>query len=100
MQNITVRRYRDPKTHGWAGWMEPEGRDWIAFIGTDGRPVFFLNRDPITGAILPDDPAEHAAHLVALAADGGTRIGMPRESGEPCIPLGIDGTGGAGITAS
>lgn len=97
MQNVTVHRYKQPMAHGWAGWIEPADKTWIAFVGLDGRPRFFLNRDPASGAILPDDPAEHAAHLASLRREGGTRIGMLTTSGEPCIPLGIDGTGGVGI---
>lgn len=50
MQNIKVGRYSDPKALGWVGWIEPEDLSWIAFIGLNGRPVFFLNRDPRTGA--------------------------------------------------
>lgn len=58
MQDIHVRRYSNPKATGWAGWIEPEDRSWIAFIDLAGAPRFFLNRDPATGAVLPDDPAE------------------------------------------
>ena len=37
----------------WAGWLEPEDKTWIAFIREeDGVPVFYLNRDPETGAVL------------------------------------------------
>ena len=110
MQNIHVGRYSDPKSHGWAGWLEPEDRSWIAFIGLDGRPVFFLNRDPETGSILGDDPAERAKDLAELArhrAEVGpepalhTGVTMPAEfdaarlpaPGEPVFPLGISGSG-------
>jgi hypothetical protein len=51
MQKIKVTRYSDPLAVGWAGYIEPEDGSWIAFIGLDGRPVFFLNRDP-AGAVL------------------------------------------------
>lgn len=54
MQSINVRRYSNPKDIGWAGWIEPEDRSWIAFIDLAGRPLFFLNRDS-TGAVLPND---------------------------------------------
>jgi hypothetical protein len=60
MQNIKVGRYskESPESVGkdWQGWIEPEDRTWIAFIDVFGRPTFFLNRDPVTGAILGDDP--------------------------------------------
>ncbi len=68
MQNIIVTRYPSPKATGWAGYIEPADKGWIAFIGLDGKPVFFLNRDPATGAVLPDDPAEAEAQLAVIQA--------------------------------
>lgn len=54
MVNIVVGRYsaegRD--SHGYAGWIEPEDRTWILFVGTDGHVEAFLDRDPETGAVL------------------------------------------------
>jgi len=113
MQNINVTRYANPKAVGWAGWVEPDDRSWIVFIGLDGRPVAFLNRDPESGAILPDDPAERAAHLELLRAERerprcGGHIGEkadgsaiyepgykdPHVLGERIHPLGMDGGGG------
>jgi hypothetical protein len=53
MGNIVVTRYPDPQeVGGWQGCLEPEDKSWIAFIDKDNRPVFFLNRDPATGAVL------------------------------------------------
>lgn len=52
MSNITVGRYSDPERVGWQGWIEPKKKDWIAFIDLEGKPVFYLNRDPKTGAVL------------------------------------------------
>ena len=68
MQNIHVSRYEQPKQVGWAGYLEPADRAWIAFIGLDGKPTFFLNRDPATGAVLPDDPAERETALARIHA--------------------------------
>ena len=51
MQNIVVKRYADPSDVGWAGCIEPDDRTWIAFIRLDGVPVFFLDRDPVTGEV-------------------------------------------------
>jgi hypothetical protein len=51
MGNITVTRYPKPADVGWQGYLEPDDRSWIAFIALDGKPVFFLNRDPETGAV-------------------------------------------------
>jgi len=102
VKNVKIHRYSNPKAHGWAGWIEPEDRSWIAFVGRNGLPMIFLHRDPKTGAILSDDPAEHAEGLARLAREGGPRIGMLYDGsgdpaglvvGEPVFPLGYDGTG-------
>ena len=53
MCNIIVGRYKNAETRkSWQGWMEPEDKSWIAFIDAVGRPVFYLNRDKDTGAVL------------------------------------------------
>lgn len=51
MGNITVGRYADPESVRYAGWLEPEDKSWIAFVDLAGHPVFFLDRDPETGAV-------------------------------------------------
>lgn len=51
MGNITVGRYQDPASVGYQGWLEPDDKSWIAFVDNDGHPVFFLDRDPDTGAV-------------------------------------------------
>ncbi len=113
MQDIKVHRYAHPKAVGWAGWLEPKDRSWIAFIGLDGHPIFFLNRDPETGAILgdadsPEERAKHIAYLRARTMFNGRHIGEPsdgsatypegerdpHELGEPIHPLGESGGGG------
>lgn len=50
MGNIEVERYADSRS--WQGNIQPADRSWIAFIDRQGRPVFFLNRDPATGAVI------------------------------------------------
>lgn len=110
MQNIKVTRYVNPKATGWAGYIEPDDLSWIAFVGLDGRPVFFLNRDPATGAILGDDPAEHAKDIagaarVAEAGGGRTGMTMAVEAGPEWSvgavavvgPLGVSGNGGKDV---
>lgn len=111
MQNIKVARYSDPEALGWAGWIEPEDRSWVAFIGLDGKPLFYLHRDPRTGAILPNNPAEREEHLKYLAAETPTPLhtgvalteesakfpGVVGEPGEVVIPLGISGNGGVDV---
>jgi hypothetical protein len=56
MLNIKVGRYdttREPKGHHWAGWIEPEDRSWIVFVGEDHTTLaVFLDRSPETGAVL------------------------------------------------
>jgi hypothetical protein len=52
MGNITVGRYDNPASVGYQGWIEPDDKQWIAFVANDGAPVVFLNRDPETGAVL------------------------------------------------
>jgi hypothetical protein len=58
MSNIKVGRYSNPgAVGGWAGWIEPGDRSWIAFIDIDGKPLFFLNRDQ-DGGVLPNDSSK------------------------------------------
>lgn len=63
MQNITVGRYteRTPEPAderftgpdaGYAGWIEPEDRSWILFVRDDHGVEIYLDRDPVTGAVL------------------------------------------------
>lgn len=49
--NITVGRYSDPGSVGFQGWIEPGDKSWVAFVGSDGHPLVFLDRDPVTGAV-------------------------------------------------
>ncbi|MGK3981279.1 hypothetical protein WMF38_57310 [Sorangium sp. So ce118] len=104
MQNIKITRYENPKAHGWAGYIEPADATWIAFVGIDGAPRFFLSRDTVSGAILPDDPAERDAWLQTLRSgtQPGLRIGMVDDGsagltslapGERVYPLGFSGRG-------
>lgn len=51
MCNISVGRYDQPDQVGYQGWIGPDDRSWIAFVDLNGGPVFFLNRDPDTGAV-------------------------------------------------
>jgi hypothetical protein len=48
--NISVGRYSTEV--GYQGWLEPEDRSWIMFVQGDGTPQVFLNRDPLTGAVV------------------------------------------------
>lgn len=102
--HISVKRYKNPKAVGWAGWLEPEDKSWVMFVGLDGRPLVFLSRDTESGAILGDDPEKRESDLAELRSTGGLRIGMandgsadfggepgPHALGEVIHPLGIYG---------
>jgi hypothetical protein len=58
MKDIIVNRYKNPKEIGWAGCIEPSDKSWIAFIDLAGRPLFFLHRDPTTGAVIDEETEE------------------------------------------
>jgi hypothetical protein len=49
MGNIIVGRYQE--CEGWQGWIEPDDKTWIMFIDSEGHPIVYLNRDPVTGAV-------------------------------------------------
>ncbi len=53
MPKIKVGHYKNtggtasapPVGARWAGWIEPEDKSWILFIGADGKPSFFPCRE-------------------------------------------------------
>jgi len=113
MQNVKISRYARPLDCGWAGWIEPEDRSWIVFIDLQGMPVFFLSRDPKTGAICPDDPTARERHIAELrgeenhprsgnhtgekndgSADYGPDGKDPHDLGEVIPPIGVTGAAG------
>ncbi len=52
---IRVGRYEEKDQTEYAGFVEPHDQTWILFIRRDnGRPVLFKDRDPKTGAYLPE----------------------------------------------
>ena len=51
MRATQYRYYRFPTAAGWKGFVEPENRRWVAFLGHDGHLAIFKRRDPITGAV-------------------------------------------------
>jgi hypothetical protein len=80
MSNIVVGRYPNPKkVGGWAGYVQDRKRTWIMFIPTQrageppAPPLVFLHRDPVTGAVLPDDPEERVAALAEVRAEQARR---------------------------
>lgn len=94
MQNIIVGRYQHPETRKhWQGWIEPDDRTWIAFVAADGRPVFYLDRDPETGACIIPRPDENIT-VTRIGADG---LAMG-EGGADGPGLGVYADGGGGPT--
>lgn len=51
MRATAYRYYRFPIATGWKGYIEPQSRRWVAFLGEDGRLTFFKRRCPKTGAV-------------------------------------------------
>lgn len=49
---INIHRYTHPQPAGFAGYVEPEDRQWVVFFDDRGGAVFFASRDPDTGAVL------------------------------------------------
>lgn len=62
MPNISVRRYSHPETHGWAGWIEPEDRDWIVFVGVSGEVRAYLDREPSGAIVTPGAAVESGSY--------------------------------------
>lgn len=54
MGNIKIGRYAHSDTHGWAGWVEPDSKDWIVFIGVNGAVEAYLDRDENGAIVCPD----------------------------------------------
>ena len=48
---INVHRYTQPQP-GYAGYIEPEGRQWVVFFTDEGECLFYADRDPETGAVI------------------------------------------------
>ena len=44
-------RYDNPTKVGFIGWIEPKSKEWIEFVGLDGKVTRFDERDPKTGAV-------------------------------------------------
>ncbi len=50
MNDIEIHEYKGET--GYRGYVQPLDKSWILFIGNDGTPEFYPDRDPETGAIL------------------------------------------------
>lgn len=53
MSNIKIGRYDHPSiTVDYAGWIEPDDKSWIIFLGADGKPaVYYDQRDEHGGVV-------------------------------------------------
>lgn len=78
MQNITVGRYEH--AGDWQGWIEPDDLSWIMFVKANGSPVVYLNRDPVTGAVIPS-----ASDVTDEARASGGKYPGERTDGEQSI---------------
>lgn len=53
MGNVKIGRYDHPSiTVDYSGWIEPEDRSWIIFLGADGKPaIYYAERDESGGVV-------------------------------------------------
>jgi len=57
MQNVHVKRYTHPDTHGYAGTIEPEDRSWVLFIPNSGKaPELYVEVEVPESEDTPDGP--------------------------------------------
>lgn len=72
MPNIKIYRYNETA----AGYIEPEDKSWILFIGLDGAPLFYPHRAP-DGRVLCEGMGRHnverQAPLEMAVTDGSER---------------------------
>lgn len=52
MQNMIVARYAPDSVAGYSGYIEPEDRGWIVFLGEDGKPACYWPTRDETGAVV------------------------------------------------
>jgi hypothetical protein len=111
--NIHVHRYPRPTVEEraaagpdvsfpadrWQGWIEDDAQSWIAFIGIDGRPVFWLERDEDGGVLSPAEAAQHKLFLDHLRCRCDHAFGNHDQSKDsegyvvaPCLIDGCDCT--------
>jgi hypothetical protein len=57
MSPIKIVRYSHPVSADWAGYIEPKGKGWVAFVDLAGELTALLSRNSGTGAtVLPSLP--------------------------------------------
>lgn len=53
MENVKVKRYQDPDSVRYVGWVEPDDGKWILFVPRNGgEPELYTRRDLKTGTVL------------------------------------------------
>lgn len=57
MTYVKVRRYSDPAA-GFLGYIEPDDRSWIVYVGLDNTPLFFAHRGE-DGGVLCEGMGQH-----------------------------------------
>jgi hypothetical protein len=55
MENVKVKRYQDPDSVRYVGWVEPDDGSWILFVPQKGEPELYTRRDPKTCAVNPKE---------------------------------------------
>ena len=64
MPNIKIGRYDHPSvTVDYAGWIEPDDRSWIIFLGADGAPAIYYAERDASGGVIGDGIPLDAAHV-------------------------------------
>lgn len=57
MQNITIGRYADPDSTGYAGWVEglrEDGTRWILWLDESGSPACYWGQRSADGSVVGD----------------------------------------------
>lgn len=55
MGNVKIGRYDHPSvTADYSGWIEPDDKSWIIFLGSDGKPLVYYAEREESGAVVGD----------------------------------------------
>lgn len=69
MLNVKIGRYSHPSvTEDYAGWIEPEDRSWIVFLGPDGTPAIYYPVRDATGGVVGEGIPLDSVHALRAAA--------------------------------
>lgn len=71
MSNLTIGRYdHESITVDYAGWIEPNDRSWIIFLGADGKPAVYYDQRDAGGGVIGEGYRLDAPILTAYAEVG------------------------------